>query len=89
MRAETERPALSRRNLLRGAAFVAGGGALAAASGARAQSKVSQKLAQYQATPKGTARCDGCSQWAPPSSCKIVDGKISPAGWCVLFAAKG
>jgi hypothetical protein len=68
---------------------VAGGGALLAATGANAQSKVSQKLAQYQTSPKGTARCDGCQQWAAPHACKIVDGKISPSGWCVLFAPKG
>jgi hypothetical protein len=85
----TDGPALSRRGLLRGAAFAAGGGALLAASAASAQSKVSQKLAQYQGAPKGTARCDGCQQWAPPSGCKVVEGKISPSGWCVLFAPKG
>jgi len=83
---------LSRRKLLHGAAVAAGGGAFLAAgmagSTAAAQSKVSQKLANYQNTPHGDDRCDNCTQWDPPSSCKLVEGVISPAGWCSLYAPK-
>lgn len=81
-------PVLSRRGLLRGAALAAGGGALLVAPAAIAQAKVTQKLAQYQSSPKGAARCDGCQQWEAPAGCKVVEGKISPRGWCVLFAPK-
>ncbi len=83
---------ISRRRLLRGATLVAGGGALVGAglmaSTAAAQAKVTQQLANYQAKPNGDARCDGCSQWQAPSSCKVVQGEISPSGWCTLFVAK-
>jgi hypothetical protein len=47
-----------------------------------------QKVAQYQPTPKGASRCDNCSQFLAPSACKVVAGKISPSGWCQLYAAK-
>lgn len=84
--------AVSRRGLLRGAALAVGGGAIlslaAASSPAYAQTKISQKLAQYQTTPKGNSRCNVCTQWQSPSACKVVAGEIEPTGWCNLFAAK-
>jgi hypothetical protein len=84
---------LSRRNLLRGAAMAAGGGALlgaglAAGSVVAAPTKMSQKASGYQETPMGKARCDNCAQWQAPASCKLVDGAISPAGWCHVYAPK-
>ena len=83
---------ISRRGLLRRAALIAGGGALmgaaGAASSASAQQKMAQTIAHYQAAPKGAARCDKCAQFQAPGSCKLVDGKISPSGWCMLFTAK-
>ena len=84
---------LSRRRVLRGAALVAGGGALIAGgltgfSAVAASSKMSQKAAGYVGKPKGKQRCDNCVQWAAPASCNIVAGPISPAGWCNLYVAK-
>jgi hypothetical protein len=32
--------------------------------------------------------CDNCSQFEPPSSCKVVDGTISPTGWCKVYVRK-
>ncbi|MGA8614431.1 MAG: high-potential iron-sulfur protein [Xanthobacteraceae bacterium] len=55
---------------------------------ARAQQKVSQADAKYQAQPKDGQQCDGCLQFQAPNACKLVDGNISPTGWCLLFAAK-
>lgn len=84
---------LSRRSLLRNATFAAGGAAIlgtttAANRASAAETKVSQKLAAYQDTPKGPQRCDNCTQFQPPSSCKVVEGNISPAGWCALYVMK-
>lgn len=59
-----------------------------AADGARAQGKAKQSLVQYQGKPKGNQQCDNCVQWAPPDSCKVVEGKIDPKGWCALYALK-
>ncbi|HUL64363.1 MAG TPA: high-potential iron-sulfur protein [Burkholderiaceae bacterium] len=55
---------------------------------ARAQTKVSQAQAQYQDKPKNGQQCDGCAQFEAPSSCKLVDGKIAPQGWCMFFVKK-
>jgi hypothetical protein len=80
----------SRRNLLRSFALTAGGAAMFGATmrGASAQTKVPQTSVGYQATPNGAAQCDNCLQFAPPSSCKIVDGTIAPTGWCKIYAKK-
>ena len=79
---------VSRRNFL-GAAAV-GGGALFGAGligASPAQAKLPQSAAKYQPTPKGKQQCDNCKLWQAPSSCKLVDGTISPTGWCVLYQA--
>jgi hypothetical protein len=81
---------LSRRGVLRCGTLIFGGATLAALvpTIATAASKESQKAARYQPTPKGKLRCDGCSQWRGPNACVLVDGDISPAGWCILYAPK-
>jgi len=82
--------AAPRRDVLRAAISVAAVlcGSLAPRAAA-AGAKMSQQLVHYQATPKGPARCQTCAQFLPSSpACKLVDGPISPNGWCVLYAAK-
>ena len=82
---------LSRRALMRSISTTAPMALLATAFGtqhAAAAGSVPQSAAGYQDTPNGDKRCDGCSHFAPPSSCKVVAGVISPSGWCKLFAAK-
>ena len=76
----------SRRTVLR-----AGLGMLAGAlipARALAQQKIAQKLVQYQEKPKGPQECDNCLHFVPPDSCKMVEGKINPKGWCALYAPK-
>jgi hypothetical protein len=42
----------------------------------------------YQATPKGDQQCGNCSLFQPPSACTLVDGTISPSGWCKFWVKK-
>ena len=83
---------LSRRALLRGGAMMAAGGALLsaalAAGAADAANKLAQRTVNYQDKPRGNARCDNCAQWQQPTACKLVDGTISPSGWCSIYDAK-
>ncbi len=83
-------PDLSRRQLLRGATFAAGCTAFLASTLAtqRAEAKMAQKAALYQETPKDGKQCANCTLFVAPSSCKIVDGTISPNGYCRFFVAK-
>ena len=56
-------------------------------------SKSSQASMQYQATPKDGKHCAQCNFFIPGNSatadgtCKIVDGSISPNGYCIAFNA--
>ncbi|MEO6835812.1 MAG: high-potential iron-sulfur protein [Candidatus Tumulicola sp.] len=58
-------------------------------------SKSSQAAMQYQATPKDGKHCSGCNFFIPGDSatangtCKIVDGTISPTGYCIAYNAIG
>ena len=76
--------------LSRRAVLGAGLAALAAglAGRAEAQQKATQQMVQYQQTPKNNQECDGCLHFEPPTSCKMVAGKINPKGWCALYAPK-
>jgi hypothetical protein len=46
---------------------------------------VSQQEAQYQDTPKGLFFCAACTFFRAPQGCKVVQGTISPQGWCKFF----
>lgn len=49
--------------------------------------KVSQASVQYQAQPKGEQKCSTCMHFiAESNTCKLVEGEISPEGWCTLWA---
>jgi hypothetical protein len=84
---------ISRRSLLEGAVCVGGAALLHAAAAIRlaeAQAgKISQKVVKYQHTSIGEDMCSGCELFVPPHSCRIVDGTISPSGWCVRRALQG
>ncbi|MGA8900882.1 high-potential iron-sulfur protein [Bradyrhizobium sp.] len=87
----TDESKVSRRHVLTVAAGVAGAVTGAAVIGtttpARA-AKAPQKAVKYQDTPKGDQSCENCALFEAPSSCKTVDGVISPQGWCMVYAKK-
>ncbi len=59
-----------------------------------AQAKGSQAQFKYQKTPKNGQKCSQCTFFIPGKSasangsCKIVDGTISPNGWCISWSKK-
>jgi hypothetical protein len=50
--------------------------------------KVSQASVEYQNQAKGEQKCSICANFIAPNSCKLVDGQISPEGWCKLWIKK-
>jgi hypothetical protein len=82
---------LSRRMLFAGAAALAG---LAVLPKSRAAAKASKASLQYQDHPKDGKDCDDCLQFVPGKTpkamgeCKVVEGPISPKGWCLAFVKK-
>jgi hypothetical protein len=85
------RPApCSRRSLLlaAGAAAAAAATGVAAPAEAVAAMKISEAAVAYQDHPNGDKECSKCLQFLPPSSCRMVDGTISPHGYCRIFALR-
>jgi hypothetical protein len=78
---------VSRRALLQVAAGTAGGAMILGGTpkSASAVVKLSPKVVAYQDHPDGDKRCGKCVQFQPPNACKIVDGAVSPEGYCRFF----
>ena len=53
-----------------------------------AEIKISASAAGYQDHPNGDKQCSKCVHFLPPSSGKMVDGTISPQGYCRLFSPR-
>lgn len=80
---------IARRRLI----AAAGAGLLMLPAGARVKAQQSEdnKLtkpdAAYQDAPKNDQQCSECTKFQPPQGCSVVDGAISPKGWCKLYEA--
>jgi hypothetical protein len=82
---------MSRRSMLKSAALMAGAacvGTLAPRNRALAQQKASKTAMNYQDKPNGAMKCGNCVQFEPPASCKVVEGTISPEGYCIAWVKK-
>lgn len=54
-----------------------------------APKKALQANVQYQTHPKGEQKCSQCQHFiAESGTCKLVDGQITPEGWCSLWTKK-
>ena len=80
--------ALSRRTIVTRSVAAAAGVAVLFGLVTKAAAKMSQKSVDYQDTPKNDQDCSNCSLFQEPNSCTIVDGEISPKGWCKFWAKK-
>ena len=85
----------TRRTFLAGAVVLPALAGLATVTTARADaSKSSQASMHYQTTPNNGKQCSGCNFFLPVKSatdtgaCKIVDGSISPNGYCIAYTPK-
>jgi hypothetical protein len=77
---------VSRRKLMAAAAGATSAMVLAPIAQAAAREKMTKQQAQYQDSPKDIMMCATCTLFEPPQSCKIVEGDVSPSGWCKAFA---
>jgi len=67
----------------------AGSPSSAAPAAPPAAKKALQANVQYQTHPKGEQKCSLCQHFiAESNTCKLVDGQISPEGWCSLWTKK-
>ena len=87
---DTFKHLISRRSLLKGAPLVAATAVsldcMTPGVATAQQTKLSQRLAKYQDTPKDGAQCSNCSKFVAPASCQVVADPITAQGWCQFYA---
>jgi hypothetical protein len=86
-----ENPKLSRRSMLRAVALLAGATltpSIFSTGNAVAQQKVSKESVKYQDKPNGDKQCSNCLNFLPNNNCKVVEGTVSPQGYCIAWAKK-
>lgn len=76
---------VSRRDFLNITAVGTGAVLAIGLTASPAQAKVPQKVVNYQPKPKGNQSCATCGLFVPQTSCKLVDGTVTPQGWCTLY----
>ncbi|MGA8100040.1 MAG: high-potential iron-sulfur protein [Candidatus Cybelea sp.] len=85
---------MTRRSFVANAVVLPALAGLLLAETTTALAKSSKAQVKYQSTPNNDKKCSQCTFYIPGSSpkadgtCKIVDGSISPNGWCSAFVAK-
>ena len=80
--------AVSRRTILFHSAGCMAGAAALLLPVKPAAAKMNQPSVAYQDSPKGDQQCSNCSLFQDPNACTLVDGNISPAGWCKFWVKK-
>ena len=78
--------ARSRRNMIRAALGGVSAGLLWRIAPARPSDKKTRQQVDYQDSPNGIYSCANCTLFEAPKSCKVVEGEVSPDGWCKAFA---
>jgi hypothetical protein len=84
--------AVSRREALKDLIVLPALAAFIFSATSPAQAKGSKAQFKYQTHPQGNQKCSGCKFFTKGKSatangtCTIVDGAISPNGWCDAFA---
>ena len=83
-----EKPAADRRKILKAGALALGSLPFVTLMSAPAHAKIGQAAVGYQPEPKDGHSCANCNLFEAPSSCKTVDGTVSPDGWCKVWVKK-
>ena len=84
-----EKSLVSRGEALKRLAVVPAAALGVAAAMAPAQAADNKKQFKYQDKPGPHGqKCAGCRLFKPPHGCQVVNGTISPNGWCIAYVAK-
>ncbi len=85
---------ISRRSLLKGAAAIMGIGFASAFAGRVVAAKATKTAMKYQDKPNGDEQCSNCRFFIPGKTptangtCQVVEGSISPHGYCIAYNRK-
>ena len=84
----------SRRVVLKSMGVILGVAAVGAVLVPKIADMISKAWVRYQDNPEGDQYCAGCVNFIPGvtpaanGTCMIVEGAISPHGWCTAFAQR-
>jgi High potential iron-sulfur protein len=90
----TFEPGCTRRTFVRGVFVLPALAGLLSANALAEDSKAQKSAVQYQDKPNGDKQCSRCAFFIPGETatangtCKLVEGVISPSGYCIAFNAK-
>jgi hypothetical protein len=85
---------LTRRSFISGVVVLPALAGMLLAQTTVAEAKGSKSQFKYQTSPSNGKKCSTCTLFIPGSSasasgtCKVVEGSISPNGWCTAYSAK-
>ncbi|PSJ16887.1 high-potential iron-sulfur protein [Nitrosomonas supralitoralis] len=85
---------ISRRKIIKFMAIGATFPIMNSVIGQAQAAKASKELMKYRNEPNGEEKCSNCMQFIPGKTtdsegeCKVVEGSISPNGWCTAYAKK-
>ena len=85
---------VSRSDFVRGIVILPALAGLLVAGTGVAQAGGTQAQFKYQTKPNGKKQCSNCTLFVPGKTatangtCKVVDGVISPNGYCIAYNAK-
>ncbi len=85
---------ISRRSLLKGAVAGMGIGVALAFTGRAVAAKATKAAMKYQDKPNGEKKCSKCTFFiagktaTANGTCQIVEGSISPQGYCIAYSPK-
>ncbi len=85
MHANADKSRATRRRFL---VAIAGAAPLVALGSVSAEAKMAQAGVAYQTEPKDGKQCSQCNFFIEPNACKVVDGEITPTGYCKLYNKK-
>ncbi|MEJ2695735.1 MAG: high-potential iron-sulfur protein [Candidatus Sulfobium sp.] len=85
---------ISRRTLLKAVAVAAGVSLASTFTVTACSAKATKAAMEYQDKPQGDEQCSKCKFFIPggtpkaKGTCQVVQGLISPHGWCTAFTGK-
>ena len=85
---------ISRRTLLKGAAAATCVALASAFAGKALAAKSTKASANYQDKPNGDKKCGNCNLFiagktpTANGTCSVVEGSISPQGYCTFYSKK-
>lgn len=80
---------VSRRAFLRASTILVVAAPAAVIAPCARANKADKTDVSYRDKPGSNGkRCGGCASFVAPKACRVVDGDVSPDGWCIAYSER-